>query len=80
MVIAPLFRLGVEGDFGVEDEKAFFKLADAGADFFAMLFEQFTAFGRRGLAKLAQFRVAQHLRYRHPRRFEATQKRNPGQD
>jgi hypothetical protein len=80
MVFHPLFRAGIAGDFGVEDEKAGLLFGNVSPDAVPVLFEQLPPFGFRRRAAAPKSRIAQHLTDRHAGRFEATEKFNPDQD
>jgi hypothetical protein len=80
MTLDPLLGAGIAGDFGVEDEKAGFQLFDMRPDALAMLFEQFAALRLRRDTTILQLRIAEHFPDRHPRRFQAAEKLDPGED
>jgi hypothetical protein len=80
MILHPLFRADIAGDFGVEDEKAGLQFGNISSHAFPVLFEQLPAFVLRRRATTPKSRIAQHLPNRHSSRFQATEKFNPDQD
>lgn len=67
----PLFRFAIAGDLGIEDGEGILKAGDLGRDGGAVRLQQETMLAIGRVARTTQLRVAQHVAYRQPRRFQA---------